>query len=188
MLMMEDQSAALYFALLLSHKKQASQYGFYNILGLLSFVYAKPTSHPTPMNHFPSATILAVIFGYAVSNVYGHGHLTSPRSRNYYAKEEGKWWPADGTTPKPESCSNCKYVFHVHSTQCLCASAYLCNKANLLLHVLYWCRRDASLRRNKSACKIQSEYAYCCCMRAGNTHFILINVVVLHFTSARRVQ
>ncbi|KAL7459693.1 hypothetical protein ACHAWC_011664 [Mediolabrus comicus] len=57
----------------------------------------------------PSAAIVAAIFGsYAVSNVYGHGHLTSPRSRNYYAKEEGKWWPADGnTTPKPESCSHC---------------------------------------------------------------------------------
>ena len=112
----------------------------------LIVVYAKPTSHPTPMNRrliSPSAAIVAAIFGsYAVSNVHGHGHLTSPRSRNYYAKEEGKWWPADGnTTPKPESCSHCKYVFHVHSTQCLCASAYLgmcwCILSSLYFPFLY---------------------------------------------------
>lgn len=48
---------------------------------------------------------LVLVSRFAV--VSGHGYLKSPRSRNFRANEDGKWWggPPDG--PKPESCPHC---------------------------------------------------------------------------------
>eukprot|EP00567_Pseudictyota_dubia_P005800 CAMPEP_0197449198 /NCGR_PEP_ID=MMETSP1175-20131217/20345_1 /TAXON_ID=1003142 /ORGANISM="Triceratium dubium, Strain CCMP147" /LENGTH=895 /DNA_ID=CAMNT_0042981233 /DNA_START=206 /DNA_END=2894 /DNA_ORIENTATION=+ len=44
--------------------------------------------------------------------VSGHGHLISPRSRNYVAFKDGKYWypaddPSKSTTPWIENCPNC---------------------------------------------------------------------------------
>mmetsp|Transcript_20842 Transcript_20842/g.41449 ORF Transcript_20842/g.41449 Transcript_20842/m.41449 type:complete len:1000 (+) Transcript_20842:122-3121(+) len=57
-----------------------------------------------------TAAAITAIFTSLASNVHGHGHLVSPRSRNYVANQDGKWWPADGTTPYPESCPHCLNV------------------------------------------------------------------------------
>ena len=54
-----------------------------------------------------AAAIAAVVTSLAF-NVHGHGHLVSPRSRNYVAHQDGQWWPAGGTTPAPEDCPHCK--------------------------------------------------------------------------------
>jgi hypothetical protein len=48
-----------------------------------------------------SATLLAL-----VSNpfaVHGHGYLKTPRSRNFVAYEDGKWWPLLESDPAKES-------------------------------------------------------------------------------------
>jgi len=40
--------------------------------------------------------------------VEGHGFLATPRSRNFVANEDGKWWAPPGEVhPKPESCPHC---------------------------------------------------------------------------------
>eukprot|EP00574_Skeletonema_japonicum_P013050 CAMPEP_0201715482 /NCGR_PEP_ID=MMETSP0593-20130828/1662_1 /ASSEMBLY_ACC=CAM_ASM_000672 /TAXON_ID=267983 /ORGANISM="Skeletonema japonicum, Strain CCMP2506" /LENGTH=407 /DNA_ID=CAMNT_0048204997 /DNA_START=66 /DNA_END=1286 /DNA_ORIENTATION=- len=54
-----------------------------------------------------TAAAIAAVFASLASNVHGHGHLVSPRSRNYVAKQDGAWWPADDTTPSPEDCPHC---------------------------------------------------------------------------------
>ncbi|KAK1734442.1 lytic polysaccharide monooxygenase [Skeletonema marinoi] len=57
-----------------------------------------------------TAAAIAVIFTSLASNVHGHGHLVSPRSRNYVAKQDGAYWPADETTSYPEDCPHCLNV------------------------------------------------------------------------------
>mmetsp|Transcript_15209 Transcript_15209/g.24989 ORF Transcript_15209/g.24989 Transcript_15209/m.24989 type:complete len:485 (+) Transcript_15209:114-1568(+) len=54
-----------------------------------------------------TAAAIAAVFTSLASNVHGHGHLVSPRSRNYVAHQDGKYWPADNTTPAPEDCPHC---------------------------------------------------------------------------------
>jgi chitinase len=39
--------------------------------------------------------------------VSAHGYLKSPRSRNYYAHTDGKWWGGTDYDPKPENCPHC---------------------------------------------------------------------------------
>ena len=58
-----------------------------------------------------TAAVITAIFTSLASNVHGHGHLVSPRSRNYVANQDGKWWPADETTPYPEDCPHCKFIY-----------------------------------------------------------------------------
>ena len=73
--------------------------------------------------HF-NAVALAAVFTSLASAVHGHGHLVSPRSRNYVAKQDGVWWPADGTTPYPEDCSHCKYPFETYHYHALNIELY----------------------------------------------------------------
>ena len=51
---------------------------------------------------------LALLVGF-VSNkeVNAHGHVTSPRSRNWVAAQDGKWSGGTATDPKIETCSHC---------------------------------------------------------------------------------
>eukprot|EP00985_Skeletonema_marinoi_P016898 scaffold9175_cov115-Skeletonema_marinoi.AAC.3 len=63
---------------------------------------------------FTSAAITA-IFASLASNVHGHGYMVSPRSRNYVAKQDGKWG-GDETTPYPESCPHCLNVGGTETT------------------------------------------------------------------------
>ena len=56
-----------------------------------------------------TAAAIAILF--LATDVNGHGHLVSPRSRNFVAHQDGLWWPADGSTPQPENCSHCKLVY-----------------------------------------------------------------------------
>ena len=58
-----------------------------------------------------NAVALAAVLASLASDVHGHGHLVSPRSRNYVAQKDGVWWPLDGSTPYPETCSHCKIVY-----------------------------------------------------------------------------
>lgn len=39
--------------------------------------------------------------------VASHGYLLSPRSRNYFAHTDGKWWGGTASDPKPENCPHC---------------------------------------------------------------------------------
>ena len=36
-----------------------------------------------------------------------HGYLKSPRSRNYVANRDGKWWGGTANDPKIEDCPHC---------------------------------------------------------------------------------
>ena len=56
-----------------------------------------------------TAAAIAILF--LATDVHGHGHLVSPRSRNFVAHQDGLWWPADGSTPQPENCSHCKLIY-----------------------------------------------------------------------------
>lgn len=56
-----------------------------------------------------SATLLAALLALP-SAIDGHGHLKSPRSRNYVAYKDGKWWPQLESDPlietEPQSASS----------------------------------------------------------------------------------
>ena len=39
--------------------------------------------------------------------VHAHGYLKSPRSRNYFAHTDGKWWGGTASDPRPENCPHC---------------------------------------------------------------------------------
>ena len=54
-------------------------------------------------------TVLSVILLLPARLVRGHGFLAEPRSRNFVANQDGKWWsPDDGVAyPRPESCPHC---------------------------------------------------------------------------------
>jgi hypothetical protein len=65
-----------------------------------------------------TAVAIAAIFTSLAPNVHGHGHLASPRSRNYVAHQDGVWWPADGLTPYPENCPHCKFVLPSYLAIC----------------------------------------------------------------------
>jgi hypothetical protein len=41
------------------------------------------------------------------SGVYGHGHITSPRSRNFVAFQDGVWSGGGANDPMKETCSHC---------------------------------------------------------------------------------
>lgn len=69
-----------------------------------------PHKHSMFSNQLNTAAIAAIFTSLAPNNVHGHGHLVSPRSRNYVAHQDGVWWPASDTTPYPEDCPHCKYV------------------------------------------------------------------------------
>ena len=71
-----------------------------------SYLYYPSVSSPNMLSKQVTAAAMATLF--LASNVHGHGHLVSPRSRNYVAHQDGKWWPADDTTPAPEDCPHCK--------------------------------------------------------------------------------
>ena len=87
-----------------------------------------------------TAAAIAAVFTSLASNVHGHGHLVSPRSRNYVAHQDGKYWPADSTTPAPEDCPHCE-----SSTLCsastikddvCCTYVYFLNEHNLTCFLL----------------------------------------------------
>jgi hypothetical protein len=55
-----------------------------------------------------AVAVIATIFGSLASNVHGHGHLVSPRSRNFVAFQDGLWSGGGSTTPLKETCPQCK--------------------------------------------------------------------------------
>lgn len=56
---------------------------------------------------------IAIVFASITFKVHGHGHLISPRSRNFYAKEAGAWSGGDEKTPEVETCSHCEFAYHI---------------------------------------------------------------------------
>ena len=55
-----------------------------------------------------TAAAIATIFGSLASNVHGHGHLVSPRSRQFVAFQDGVDSGGGSTTPLKEYCPHCK--------------------------------------------------------------------------------
>ena len=55
------------------------------------------------------ATILQcfIVLGSLSQLIHGHGMITSPRSRNYYASVEGADWGTDPGVPEKEYCPHC---------------------------------------------------------------------------------
>jgi len=51
--------------------------------------------------------VLVTYLLYFSSEVNGHGYLKSPRSRNWVAKEDGRWSGGGATTPQVETCPHC---------------------------------------------------------------------------------
>lgn len=53
--------------------------------------------------------LVLVLLGLSLGNVKGHGFLELPRSRNYVAYQDGRWWSSDPgePLPRPESCPHC---------------------------------------------------------------------------------
>jgi len=51
--------------------------------------------------------VLVTYLLYSSTEVSGHGYLKSPRSRNWYAKEQGKWSGGGATDPQIETCPHC---------------------------------------------------------------------------------
>ena len=60
----------------------------------------------TTMPHVAALTT-ALILILIVSLVDGHGYLSSPRSRNIVAYQDGKSWTTDPDIPKKEDCPHC---------------------------------------------------------------------------------
>uniref|UniRef100_A0A7S4RCF2 Chitin-binding type-4 domain-containing protein n=2 Tax=Ditylum brightwellii TaxID=49249 RepID=A0A7S4RCF2_9STRA len=57
---------------------------------------------------FPSFLVKFTFFSAFFSTaVWGHGYLASPRSRNFVAYEDGKWWPLSNDLPAIEDCPHC---------------------------------------------------------------------------------
>ena len=53
-------------------------------------------------------TVLSIMLLLPARQVDAHGFLAEPRSRNFVAYQDGKWWSPDGEVyPKPESCPHC---------------------------------------------------------------------------------
>jgi len=51
---------------------------------------------------------LVLLFGIiAIPGVGAHGYVTSPRSRNFVASQDGKWWGGTSNDPDMESCPHC---------------------------------------------------------------------------------
>ena len=55
---------------------------------------------------------LAISFAAFIATVHvpcidAHGYLKSPRSRNYVANRDGKWWGGTANDPKVEDCPHC---------------------------------------------------------------------------------
>ena len=46
----------------------------------------------------------------ALDSALGHGYMKTPRSRNYHANLNGKWWGGTASDPAPESCPHCLNV------------------------------------------------------------------------------
>ena len=61
------------------------------------------------MNLSKNRTILTALLGahYASQVVNAHGYLKTPRSRNYYASINSKWWGGTFSDPAPENCPHC---------------------------------------------------------------------------------
>jgi hypothetical protein len=56
--------------------------------------------------NYPFKTLLAVTTAASIAlfdTADAHGYLKSPRSRNFFAYEEMKWWDTDENDPEPES-------------------------------------------------------------------------------------
>jgi len=54
-----------------------------------------------------STALILVLFCTLLSLTEGHGHLTSPRSRNYEASEDGSWVQTSPGIPPRETCPHC---------------------------------------------------------------------------------
>jgi len=51
---------------------------------------------------------ITILLGFvANTGVNAHGHVISPRSRNYVASQDGKWWGGTANDPKIETCPHC---------------------------------------------------------------------------------
>ncbi len=57
--------------------------------------------HSAVVSVFFAANIVAPLA------VEGHGYLKTPRSRNYHASINPKWWGGTETDPAPENCPHC---------------------------------------------------------------------------------
>jgi len=53
-------------------------------------------------------TLLTALLGFiSTSKVNAHGHVISPRSRNFVASQDGKWSGGTSNDPKKETCPHC---------------------------------------------------------------------------------
>jgi predicted carbohydrate-binding protein with CBM5 and CBM33 domain len=63
--------------------------------------------------------LLVISILITTTTVDAHGYLASPRSRNFMAYEDGKWFGGDNTTPfpepEPQSAKLVEYVPYVGS-------------------------------------------------------------------------
>jgi len=58
-------------------------------------------------NHSTLSIIAAAFFAPAHLVVDAHGYLKSPKSRNYYAGTDGKWYGGTASDPARENCPHC---------------------------------------------------------------------------------
>jgi len=58
---------------------------------------------------YPIAVLIALVFieKLDTQGVNAHGHVISPRSRNYVANQDGKWSGGTANDPKIETCPHC---------------------------------------------------------------------------------
>ena len=58
---------------------------------------------------FLVAVTLAAALSTSLPSAEAHGFMSAPRSRNFVAYEDGKWWSPDPTAtfPAPEACPHC---------------------------------------------------------------------------------
>jgi len=58
-------------------------------------------------HHSTLSIIAAAFISPAHLVVDAHGYLKSPKSRNYYANTDGKWYGGTASDPAPENCPHC---------------------------------------------------------------------------------
>jgi len=56
---------------------------------------------------FMRAVLSAGIFVHFFNPALGHGYMSSPRSRNFVAAEDGVWWGGTEDNPEKENCPHC---------------------------------------------------------------------------------
>ena len=57
---------------------------------------------------FNKISILSVLIALSAPEAAtGHGYMVTPRSRNWHARLNTKWWGAGESDPAPEDCPHC---------------------------------------------------------------------------------